>query len=284
MLEEAHDGHLFQSNSKLSDLWKQPKPDYKDFNLKNVVSTCKEVFKTSQVEEANDKEIVVALGNPGCGKSTMFTSLVYGSQSLERKKVEYEFEIPSSDGTIAHKKKSKYHIEQSSDLKYVLKSLGRQNLFSVNHTAKLDQFMPHFAVDGEKIFADLPGMRGTNNELAQCINNFTIKMLFAYGRNVRFIVPITQSQIDEMKGEEIMDTIQQILNISTDSATLIDSVQPVLLRCKQQCEDGIDLDIAKHDLKKILDDQIDPKIKERAAKVGADGDVTDSLDKSTLLV
>jgi putative ribosome biogenesis GTPase RsgA len=78
MLEEAH-GHLFQSHSKLSDLWNQTQPDYNDFTLKNVVSVCKEVFKTSQVEEANDKEIVVALGNPGCGKSTMFTSLVYGA-------------------------------------------------------------------------------------------------------------------------------------------------------------------------------------------------------------
>lgn len=284
MLEEAH-ANLFQSHSKLSDLWNHTQPDYKDFSLKNVVSVCKDVFKSSQVEKANDKEIIVALGNPGCGKSTMFTSLVYGPQSLERKKVEYEFEIPSSDGTIAIKKKSQYHIEQSSDLKYILKSQGQPNQFSVHHSPKDESLLPHFAVDNDKIYADLPGMRGTHNELAQCINNFTIKMLFAYGRNVRFIVPITQSQLEEAKGDEIMETIQQIFSISTDTASLIDSVQPVLLKCKQQQEDGIDIDISKHYLKKILDDYIDPKIKERVDKVSStDGDMTETLEKSSLLV
>lgn len=271
-----------QSHHKLSDLWNQSVPNYKDFNLKNVVSACREVF--GQVEKANDKEIVVALGNPGCGKSTMMTSLVYGPHSLERKKVEYEFEIPSSDGTIQLKKKSQYHIEQSADLKYLLNSQGLHNQFKVRHNQKQETFVPHFAVDGDKIFADLPGMRETNTDLTQCINNFVIKMLFAYGRNVRFVVPITQTQLDEMKGGEIMETIQQILSISTDTVSLIDSVQPVLLKCKQQQEDGIDLDIAKHHLKKVLDQQIDPQIKERVEKVGVEGELTDTLEKSAQLV
>lgn len=190
MLEEAHDS-ILQSHHKLSDLWNQSQPNYKDFSLKNVVSACKEVFAT--VEKADDKEIVVALGNPGSGKSSMFTSLVYGPHSLERKKVEYEFEIPSSDGTILLKKKNKYHIEQSADLKYMLNSQGLHNQFRIRYNQKQETFVPHFAVDGDKIFADLPGMRDTNTDLTQCINNFVIKMLFAYGRNVRFLVPITQS-------------------------------------------------------------------------------------------
>jgi hypothetical protein len=102
----------------------------------------------------------------------------------------------------------------------------------VRHDQKQETFVPHFSIDGYKIYADLPGMRETNTELTQCVNNFVIKMLFAYGRNVRFIVPITQTQLEEMKGEEILETIQQILNISTDMPSLIDSVQPVLLKCK----------------------------------------------------
>ena len=77
-------------------------------------------------------------------------------------------------------------------------------------------------------------MSSSNSELTQCVNNFVVKVLFAYGRNVRFIVPITQSQLDEKKGDEILETIQQILNISTDMPSLINSVQPVLLKCKQQ--------------------------------------------------
>ena len=77
-------------------------------------------------------------------------------------------------------------------------------------------------------------MSSSNSELTQCVNNFVVKVLFAYGRNVRFIVPITQSQLDEKKGDDILETIQQILNISTDMPSLINSVQPVLLKCKQQ--------------------------------------------------
>ena len=78
MLEEATAAPLFHSHSKLSDLWNNTQPDYKEFTLKDVVAACKDVFTASDVEKANDKEIVVALGNPGCGKSTMFTSLAFG--------------------------------------------------------------------------------------------------------------------------------------------------------------------------------------------------------------
>lgn len=88
------------------------------------------------IEKADDKEIIVALGNPGCGKSAMFTSLVHGPHSLERKKVEYEFEIPSADGTTVMKKKTQFHIEQTADLKYTLKQQGLQNQFRVRHDQK----------------------------------------------------------------------------------------------------------------------------------------------------
>ena len=127
-------------------------------------------------------------------------------------------------------------------------------------------------------------MHASNSELTQSVNNFVVKVLFAYGRNVRFIVPITQSQLDEMKGDEILETIQQILNISTDMPSLINSVQPVLLKCKQQQEDGIDIDVAKHTLKKVLDAHIDPQIKQRMEKVVVDGELTESLEKSAQLV
>ena len=52
MLEQAHEP-IMQSAKiaqphKLSDLWNHNEVNYKDFNLKNVVSACKEVF--GQVE------------------------------------------------------------------------------------------------------------------------------------------------------------------------------------------------------------------------------------------
>ena len=138
MLAEAHEQILHHATStkvaspaKLSELLSTSQTDNKDFTLKNIVSACKQVFPV--MEKADDKEIVVALGNPGCGKSTMFTSLVHGPEALERKKVEYEFEIPSADGTTVMKKKSQFHIEQTADLKYELKSQGLHNQFRVRH-------------------------------------------------------------------------------------------------------------------------------------------------------
>ena len=127
MLAEAHETILHHPSSpknsaKICDLWTTTQTNYKDFTLKNVVNACKEVFPT--IEQADDKEIIVALGNPGCGKSTLFTSLVHGPTSLERKKVQYEFEIPSADGTTVMKKKTQFHIEQTADLKYTLKQEG----------------------------------------------------------------------------------------------------------------------------------------------------------------
>lgn len=63
----------------------------------------------------------------------------------------------------------------------------------MRHDQKQESFVPHLAIDGDKIYADLPGMSQQNSDITQCINNFVIKMLFAYGRDVRFIVPITQA-------------------------------------------------------------------------------------------
>ena len=37
-----------------------------------------------------DEDIVVVIGNTGCGKSTMLSSLIYGVSSLYEKKIQIE--------------------------------------------------------------------------------------------------------------------------------------------------------------------------------------------------
>ena len=39
------------------------------------------------LDEINNKNIVIALGDTGCGKSTMLTALVFGPEALEEKNV-----------------------------------------------------------------------------------------------------------------------------------------------------------------------------------------------------
>lgn len=49
-----------------------------------------EAFKRFEV--ADDADVVLAVGNTGCGKSTMLTSLIDGPNSLQTKILKEEFE------------------------------------------------------------------------------------------------------------------------------------------------------------------------------------------------
>ena len=45
----------------------------------------------------------MAVGNTGCGKSTMLTSLMYGPDALELRKIDYEIKIPQTKGNVITK-------------------------------------------------------------------------------------------------------------------------------------------------------------------------------------
>jgi len=57
-------------------------------SLENIVAILEQAFKS--LEFLNDKNIILAVGNTGCGKSTMLTSLMYGPEALELKKEVYQ--------------------------------------------------------------------------------------------------------------------------------------------------------------------------------------------------
>ena len=54
-------------------------------NLSNLIGILKRSRKyfVEQVPNLKDGDLVVAIGNTGCGKSTMMTSLMYGTESLK---------------------------------------------------------------------------------------------------------------------------------------------------------------------------------------------------------
>jgi predicted GTPase len=70
-------------------------------NLENIVIILEEAFKFLQKIEG--KNIILAVGNTGCGKSTMLTSLMYGPEALELKKIDYEIKIPQQKGQVITK-------------------------------------------------------------------------------------------------------------------------------------------------------------------------------------
>ena len=61
-------------------------------SLDNMCLILEQAFKTlMNIDNAN---LILAIGNTGCGKSTMMTSLMFGSDALEIKKVTQTIEVP----------------------------------------------------------------------------------------------------------------------------------------------------------------------------------------------
>ena len=72
-------------------------------NLENIMFVLERAFKN--LKKLQSKNIILAVGNTGCGKSTMLTSLMYGPESLETIKIDYEITVPSEKGVVKKMKK-----------------------------------------------------------------------------------------------------------------------------------------------------------------------------------
>ena len=65
----------------------------------------------TSLKKLQNKNIILAIGNTGCGKSTLLTSMMYGPESLELIKIDYEINVPNESGEIVRKMKKKQVIE-----------------------------------------------------------------------------------------------------------------------------------------------------------------------------
>ena len=54
-------------------------------SLDNIVNVSEAAFQ--KISHLRDKELLLAFGNTGCGKSTMISSLVFGPDKLEVRKI-----------------------------------------------------------------------------------------------------------------------------------------------------------------------------------------------------
>lgn len=50
------------------------------------------------MDKVSDCNLILAIGNTGCGKSTMMTSIMFGTDSLEFKKFTEVKEVPMEGG------------------------------------------------------------------------------------------------------------------------------------------------------------------------------------------
>ena len=59
------------------------------FRLYEIVSILKAAL--IDLEKIEDKDVIIVLGNTGCGKSTMLNSLLLGPDSLEETTIKVEY-------------------------------------------------------------------------------------------------------------------------------------------------------------------------------------------------
>ena len=78
-------------------------------SLENIMFVLERAF--TSLKKLQNKNIILAIGNTGCGKSTLLTSMMYGPESLELIKIDYEINVPNESGEIVRKMKKKQVIE-----------------------------------------------------------------------------------------------------------------------------------------------------------------------------
>lgn len=159
------------------------------FRLYEIVSILKAAL--IDLEKIEDKDIILVLGNTGCGKSTMLNSLLLGSDCLEETKIMTEIMIGEKV------KKRKKLVIATKDDKMTLK---------IGHSANQSEtFFPHFVVkqSTDEVWADIAGFNDTNGEMIETINCLINKIIFNKVRSVRFLVPITHQQITVSRGNEV---------------------------------------------------------------------------------
>ena len=69
-----------------------------------------------QLNQIEGKEVILAIGQTGCGKSTMLTALVYGPQALQQEKLEKESVVKDSNGNNKTITSKQFVISQKQDL------------------------------------------------------------------------------------------------------------------------------------------------------------------------
>jgi hypothetical protein len=135
-----------------------------------------------ELEAAKGADLVLAIGNTGCGKSTMLSSIVYGPGHLSE--VKKDIEIETKKGK---KKIKKTVIDQSENLRGL-------NIFKVGHSQSISEtFIPQFAKDDRSglLYGDIAGLLDTGGPFMQYINCFMNHVIFKKAKTVRFLVPMS---------------------------------------------------------------------------------------------
>lgn len=181
-------------NISHEDVKKMPHQLFEIVSILNAAQT--------NLDNINEADLVIVLGNTGCGKSTMLNSLLLGPDFLEERDVKVQVNV---NGKTKFKKQKR--IEQKCEIMTM----------TIGHNATKSQtFFPHFIKkkSTNEVFADIAGLGDTNGEMVDTINCLINKMIFNRVKSLRFLVPFTHAQIASQRGRikqqvEVLQTIFQ---------------------------------------------------------------------------
>ena len=154
-------------------------------NFENLIPLLDLIFETFNMVDGAD--LLLTVGNKGCGKSTMINSLMYGSQSLEEKSL--EFQVRGLRGKM--KKVKRNVIEQKEEFK-------SKNAFSIEHSEHESNTITPSIIKDETnniIYVDLAGFNERSNEFIDFINTFIDRYIFLKSEKIRFLLPINYEKI-----------------------------------------------------------------------------------------
>lgn len=138
-----------------------------------------------------------------------------------------------------------------------------------------------YCKDLECFFIDLAGFMDTNGAFFDLINCLMIKFLFEHAKTVKFLLPFTVSEINEIRGKAVTDLLDQI-NLMSGSHMLdfVDSVIPVITKCTpNDVNKNYDLELIQNDLQKIIKEYFKNQARDDPEQQLVEGENQDFNDK-----
>lgn len=220
--------------------------------LVNLAMVLKKVFE--RLNAAENADLVLAIGNTGCGKSTMLTSIVFGPGHLE--------EVTKKVPTPMKRKdpKTKEYVEE---IKYVSRTvieqspeIQAQDIFKVGHSNAISEtFIPQFSFDNKSrlMYGDIAGLLDSGGDFMQFINSFMNHVIFKKSRTVRFLVTLSPAQIKNDRGAGSRVLFEQVRGVCNKNLLLmVNSILPVITKVKPKQDENVDLDDLRNTLKEQL--------------------------------